>query len=196
MASNNGGDIERGGVIDGDSAVVRVAVVRESSADVVVFDAKGEPRAFSYKGAHGKVCFSGHGHDADDFLTPCFDEDGHHGDPEETCFCGIETPHLHAHVHDDNICDADEDGCKKKKGNADDALMRLAKLTLHPSDGKSSQEGETAPLLHIPVSEQLPNECNGHQLSGDVETTMKSRRRVHKVQVSYQSSIIVSLCPS
>ena len=190
-------DVESQKEADKLSSVLCLAVVREEHSDVVVFDAKGEPKAFSFKGNSGsggaKLCFSTHGHDADDFLTPCFDEEGNHGEPEESCFCGIDEPHLHAHWHDPNFCvDKEEDGgggCQagKKKTSAlktEDALMKLAKLTLEPEE-----DGEGMPLLSIPVSDHMPNQCNGNELfsslndSGHGESALRNRRRMHKVQV-------------
>jgi copper chaperone CopZ len=190
------GDVEnQGGGVKAKS-VLFLAVVTESSAEVVVFDARGEPRTFTHEaGESAKVCFSSHGHDADDLLTPCFNDEGNHGDPEESCFCGIDTPHLHAHIHDPAICDADEGGCgskKKTQGRAEDALMKLAKLTILPTD--EEDEVLNAPLLHIPVSDQMPNECNAHAfLSGLTahahahahETSRRHRKRMHKVQVRF-----------
>jgi hypothetical protein len=173
-----------------DESRLLLAVVRDNSAEVVVFDARGEARTFTHEaGESAKICFSSHGHDVDDLLTPCFNEDGHHGDPEESCFCGIDTPHLHAHVHDPAICDADEGGCgskKKTQGRAEEVLMKLAKLTLQPTD--DHDEVMNAPLLHIPVSGQMPNECNGHAFFnglGGHETSRRNRRRLHTVQVCF-----------
>jgi hypothetical protein len=82
-----------------------IAILSESGNEILIYDANGELQSFAY--SHGNfrdLCFSSHGHDAGDLLTPCFDEDGHHGEPEEDCFCGVETPHIHAHIHDPKIC--------------------------------------------------------------------------------------------
>lgn len=179
-----------------EKSVLCLAVVRDESSDVVVFDVKGEPKIYSYQdiankngntnNSNGtKICFSTHGHDADDLLTPCFDEEGCHGEPEESCFCGIEEPHLHAHWHDPKICDADEASLADVK--ADEALMKLAKLTLEPLE----EEASTAPLmLSLPVSDHMPNECNANELftslsdGGHGVAALRYRRRMHKVQVS------------
>jgi len=172
------------------SAVLCLAVVRDDFSDVVVFDAKGEPKAFSFKElltkkADGKICFSAHGHDTDDFLTPCFDEEGNFGEPEESCFCGIDEPHLHAHWHDPKTCDAQKGSLADIK--AEDVLMKLAKLTLEPLD-----EDETMPMLSLGISEHMPNACNATELytnlmeNGHHVSAMQRRRRLHKVQVRIQ----------
>jgi hypothetical protein len=180
-----------------DKSLLCLAVVRDNGADVVLFDASGSPRTFSYKqqqkgsgdNANFKVCFSSHGNDAaDDFLTPCFDEDGYFGIPEESCFCGIETPHLHAHVHDPKTCDGgDQPKTRADGANNEAALMNLAKLTLHPTD--DNPKDYKAQMLHIPITEQMPNECNADEFFSNVndnghnESSLLNRRRMHKVQV-------------
>lgn len=180
-----------------DNSVLCLAVVRESGADVVLFDARGVPRTFSYRGGSSaaKVCFSSHGQDADDLLSPCFDEDGNHGMPEESCFCGLETPHLHAHVHDPKTCEADEEGREVVAAADEKALMNLAKLTLHPVDDE-----QTGNKFHIPITEQMPNECNAEQFinslsnSGHNESTLENRVRMHQVQVSSFLPPILIIC--
>lgn len=149
-----------------------LAVVRENGADVVVFDKEGKPRVFSIHDNDGtqinknnndpnkKICFSTHGQEGiDDLLTPCFDEDGKHGIPEEGCFCGIDTPHLHAHLYNPTTCDdhneneevldlvglggeatsfnSSQTNTKKNKKTSTtqaDDIMFLSQLTLHPND--------------------------------------------------------------
>jgi hypothetical protein len=162
-----------------DGGVLCLAVVRESGADISLFDASGEVRSFSYKGDIRKLCFSSHGQEADDLLTPCFDDAGNHGSPEEGCFCGVETPHLHAHVHDPKTCNEDS------PNTAEVDLMKLARMTLHPTE-----ESKNSSLFQIPVSERLPKECNSkdfvHHLStsGDSLHAPLKKRRMHKVKVS------------
>jgi copper chaperone CopZ len=86
-----------------------LAVIRENGTDLVVFDAGGQPRTFRYRGDVRKLCFSSHGNAGlEDLLTPCFDEQGNHGDPDESCFCGVDVPHLHAHVRNPRTCGADD----------------------------------------------------------------------------------------
>jgi hypothetical protein len=121
-------------------------------------------------------------------LTPCFDEDGNHGTPEESCFCGVETPHLHAHLHDPKTCDVDNDG-QQRKSTDEQALMNLAKLTLHPVDGKGDQKSQ---MLHMSITDRMPKECNAEEFfnslsdNGHNESSLQNRRRMHKVQVSLQ----------
>jgi len=184
-------DVESQQIPSKESSVLCLAVVREDKSDVVVFDAKGVPKYFSYKdqkgggGGGGKICFEGHGHNADDFLTPCFDEEGCHGEPEESCFCGNEEPHIHAHWHDPSICDV---AGASEAADSHNVLMKLAKLTLEPTDNDGD---ESAPMLSLPVSDHMPNQCNaneivsslrdgGHGASGFENQT---RRRMYKVQV-------------
>jgi hypothetical protein len=162
-----------------DGGVLCLAVVRESGADISLFDASGDVRSFSYKGDIRNLCFSSHGQQADDLLTPCFDDAGNHGTPEEGCFCGVETPHLHAHVHDPKTCNEDSND------TAEVDLMKLARMTLHPTE-----ESKNSSLFQIPVSERLPKECNSkdvvHHLStgGDSLHAPLKKRRMHKVKVS------------
>lgn len=171
-----------------DNSLLCLAVVRENSADVVLFDASGEPRTFSYEGSNARVCFSSHGHDADDLLTPCFDGDGNHGSPEESCFCGADIPHLHAHLHDPITCGANDE---REEMTGDEALMDLAKLTLYPVDSKED-------ILHIPVTEHMPNECNAEEFFNSLsnsehnESWLDNRRRMHKVQVSSSLFLVLS----
>ena len=110
-----------------------LAVTHKDGAEVVVWDANGTPRTFSYKGNPDKLCFQIHCSDfAEDGAyqtTPCFDKHGIHDDPAEICSCGVETPHLHAHVHnEDTCCDNPEDGSIR------DSNSQLTSVTLHAKD--------------------------------------------------------------
>ena len=165
-----------------------LAVVRENGADVVLFDATGVPRSFTYSGDAGKLCFSTHGNgQVDDLLTPCFDEDGKHGVPDESCFCGVDTPHLHAHMHDPKTCkDEDEDNDEKKKNaQGERNLQYLAQLTLHPTGNDFFLE-EAERLVNMAVSEQLPKQCNSKEISRHMNehglTQSQNKRRMHKIQ--------------
>lgn len=120
--------------------------IPSQGTDIIVVDARGNLQSFVLKDKNGAdgtsttlrdLCFSSHGHKADDFLTPCFDEEGLHGEPEEPCFCGIDTPHLHAHWHDPKTCTSEH---KDTANIAESQLMALAGLTLHPlpASGSSS----------------------------------------------------------
>ena len=140
---------------------VCIAIIQEESSDLVVLDVSGNPRTFSYQGDLTHLCFSTHGAKGlDAFLTPCFDEDGFHGTPEEGCFCGIETPHIHAHRHNPKKCvDSVETGCKsKKKSNINDDIGYLASITLHPKDTENN-------LPNFPITEIHPKECNSEQVT-------------------------------
>ena len=157
-----------------------LAVVRENGADLVLFDATGVPRSFTYSGDAGKLCFSTHGADAvDDLLTPCFDEDGNHGAPDEGCFCGVDTPHLHAHLHDPKKCEDET----KTNAQGESDVQYLAQLTLYPTHDSEQQE----PLVNMAVSAQLPKQCNSEELSrrmGEHGLSHGSirQRRMHKIQ--------------
>jgi copper chaperone CopZ len=152
------------------SSSICLAVVREDGADVVIFDASGAPRTFKHKGDIRNLCFKTHGFGmADDLLTPCFDEDGNHGSPEEDCFCGIDTPHLHAHLYDPTVCQEHNVG--------DNSIHFLASQTLHPI--QDTVDGD----FSIGVSEYMPKECNSDQVSGHVKPSHKHHwRRMHKVK--------------
>ena len=80
------------------TSLLCIAVVRPDHSAVDVYDSKGKSRTFradpkavlSAAGSNGgtKLCFSTHGagNGADGLLSPCFDENGEHGEPEEGCF--------------------------------------------------------------------------------------------------------------
>jgi hypothetical protein len=149
---------------------VCLALVRENGMDVVVFDATGVPRTFRSKHSHPpkKLCFSSHG-DHDEWLTPCLDADGHHGTPEESCFCGIETPHLHAHIHDPKQCDVNITASSRSNKTADPRIGWLASQTLFPSTEDASR---------IPITDSLPKECNA-SLTNERRRWKSGSRRLH-----------------
>lgn len=133
----------------------RIAILRENG-HVDVYDAKGKVKTFVAEVVQSGVkdtvefCFSSHGHDGvDELLTPCFDTNGEHGDPEEPCVCGVDTPHLHAHLRNEKTC------TDNKKENHD--VARLAKSTFHPAASSEEQ----VPLVE---SESLPIQCNAHEI--------------------------------
>jgi hypothetical protein len=115
-----------------------LGLVSTSGNDVAIFDVSGNLEYFSYNKADSKgrrLCFSSHALDADDLLTPCFDDEGYHGIPDESCFCGIGTPHIHAHIHDPKMCgDVDGEDIDNSCNEKEEKLMFLARLTLHPVD--------------------------------------------------------------
>ena len=160
-----------------DDSPVCLAVIREDGGDIVLFDASGKPRAFRYKGDIRNLCFETHGSSmADDLLTPCFDEDGNHGEPEESCFCGEDGPHLHAHLRDS--CGG--------QGNKTDNINYLATHILHPIDESTDTDDS---VCNLGVSESLPKDCNADKISelgvqsDERPTRCKSHsRRVHQVR--------------
>lgn len=169
-----------------------LAVIREDGADIVIFDALGSPRTFSCKGDDTrKLCFSSHGnHLVDDLLTPCFDAEGNHGVPDEMCFCGVETPHLHAHVKDPKTCTAARLVMQQQQKQShqsspppqDGDILHLATQTLYPVHQEQ--------LVQINVSEQMPKQCNSEELKQrlrdhqiqESHTGILHRRRLHKVK--------------
>ena len=181
---------------DSDEEVVHclAVVLPENGKTVSVLDASGSVRSFSYQGSEGggdisNLCFSSHGTDTmtDDLLTPCLDEAGYHGMPDEGCFCGVDIPHLHAHVHDPKLCNNNnEQGPNYKKNNvasSESNWIKLASLTLLPGDDDKhcGSTGEEDRLLQIPASEHMPNECNSKDVllsprSSSSETTVQNRR--------------------
>jgi len=156
-----------------------IAVVQENGGNITIYDADGKGQSFSYKGKTNgkKLCFSTHGaKNVDDLLTPCFDEDFKHGDPEEDCYCGVSTPHVHAHLHDPKTCDADSNNNGASSFVGDGWLTQLARVTLHPTE-----TGEEKKEICLPVTEQMPNECNSKQLLDHNKNKNKNARKV-KVQ--------------
>jgi len=138
-----------------------IAIVRDQSSDLVLLDASGKSRTFSYQCGASKLCFLSHGTKGTDaLLTPCFDKDGLHGTPEEECFCGIDTPHIHAHKHNHERCvDHVESGCKSKRKSSEDAdVGYLASVILHPKDSNSG-------LPQFPITKVHPEECNSEQVA-------------------------------
>ena len=176
-----------------------IAILRENG-HVDVYDVNGQVKSFSSdKNANtttatatvptatpsatatksavdpNNICFSSHGHDVDEFLTPCFDELGQHGDPEEGCFCGIDTPHLHAHVHNDKTC-IDHDDHDHDKND----VSRLSQLTFHPveydSNSNSKQDQHQHQYQPLIESESMPNACNAQELKSKLNRTDRNRK--------------------
>lgn len=152
-----------------DKTLTCLAVIRPDNSSVDVFDIKGRSRTFRFnnkrKDMSGKkLCFSTHdaGEDIDGMLTPCFDRNGEHGEPEEECACGEEEPHLHAHIYDSEICGIVDDnpGCasanaaKKKATN----WRFLSQVTLLLDDGSKEEAS------YMPITESMPKECNSGAL--------------------------------
>jgi copper chaperone CopZ len=102
-------------------------------------------------------------------LTPCFDEFGNHGIPDESCFCGVDTPHIHAHLRE--LCAAYQEHQQQQGGQSNKASVSanysgalttmLASQTLHPipdDDGKLLLE------FSIPATEGMPSACNSREI--------------------------------
>jgi copper chaperone CopZ len=174
-----------------------LALVRENGIDVVVFDASGVPKTFRSTNSNSflrtkshlpppKLCFDSHGH-YDELLTPCFDGEGMHGSPEDSCFCGVETPHLHAHLHDPQTCQGDQ---PNRKTFPSDRIGMLASQTLVPSASAVSELLHGShPLVHIPITDSLPKQCNAHDVAKATGPTESSKlqlrhgsRRIRQVQ--------------
>ena len=200
---------DQGGNDEGTEPLRCIAVVRPDHSAVDVYDVKGRSRTFrparkmksggSASGTDGagvtaKICFSTHdvGNGADGLLSPCFDENGEHGEPEETCFCGIDDPHLHAHVYDPERCGDDnpdgdrkccDDGacgsngrssgcCQERdadKGKKEVEFSFLAQLTLHPDPDDTDDADSNADdvMLSSSHSVKMPiNESLPKQCNG------------------------------
>ena len=152
-----------------------LAVIRPDNVTVDVFDVKGHSRAFRSKNKilnnkllSNKLCFSAHGagENIDGMLTYCFDANGEHGEPDEVCFCGEEEPHLHAHIHDPELCGDDNcDGGVKTEhvGKQKTTNWRfLSQLTLHLVD--DDEENSPKGVASMPVTSSMPNQCNSSTL--------------------------------
>lgn len=100
----------------------------------------------------------------------------------ESCFCGVDTAHLHAHLRQPD-CDTTKGKTKKhNQGNLDDTKVGyLASQILHPAEDEIP---ETNMMVNMEVSDQLPNVCNNDVIVGD-HPELRPRegsKRVHKVQ--------------
>lgn len=154
-----------------------LAVIRPDNITVDVFDVKGRSRAFRSKNKilnkkllSNKLCFSTHGagDNIDGMLTYCFDQNGEHGEPDEVCACGEEEPHLHAHIHDtelcgENVCDGGKNSISQPGKQKTTTNWRfLSQLTLHLVDG----DNENSPngVASMPITSSMPNQCNSSTL--------------------------------
>ena len=147
-----------------------LAVIRSDHASVVVFDSNGQPKSFRQSSlfpnkndSMRKLCFSSHdaGPNIDGMLTHCFDAQGIHGMPEESCVCGLEVPHIHAHLHSELCDETVTECCDEKRKNNKKRMMNqwrfLSQITLH-LDESSDENGGNVVLL--PINSSLPKECN------------------------------------
>jgi len=154
---------------DNQDGCLCLAVVRENNTGIVLWDANGEPKTFSFENKNNndipsqhvdnhkrRLCFDTHGSEfAESLLSPCFDEEGHHtNEVDETCFCGVETPHIHAHYHDEKTCSSHDEA--KHSHNSDD-IGYLASLTLHAMEKQEK-------VTNFEISKSFPNVCNSKQV--------------------------------
>lgn len=143
-----------------------IAIVSEDGTHLVVYDCSGAPRRFHHPGGipMHKLCFHGHNVEEDDMLTPCLDENGYHGEPEEPCFCGVDTPHIHAHLHE---------VCQKKTRDCEMEFSFLASQILYPVENTFKDE-----QLQIAATQGMPDECNAVPKT----EVAKHLKRLHRVQ--------------
>ena len=184
-------DLGRGG-----NGLICLALVNESGDEVSIIDAKSEVRSFSLFQRIGqggdvrKLCFSSHGYGGtDDLLTPCLDDDGCHGVPDEGCFCGLTEPHIHAHFHDPKLCNHHQ----KRNNNGRDPtgaeLMKLARLTLRPTTATASGDDSTISnnIFRVPESAFMRTMCNSQdytaRMDGHLREPLLKKKTLHKVQV-------------
>jgi len=195
-----------------------VAVLSRDGSKVSIYDSSGAVRTFAVDGFMNdsnnskKLCFSSHGvPHVDEYLSPCFNADGLHGDPEEGCFCGIDEAHLHAHPYDEKMCGDGDRTSQLKRTMSDKDLMQLAKLTLHKVEevdeeggqiletkatltALKSEIGTQKRLRHcnsMPASPSLPAICNSREIAQsikeyglDVKYPSTDRERIFQVKVS------------
>ncbi len=102
------------------------------------------------------LCFSTGDVDAD-LLSACFDENGLHGESEETCMCGDPQPHIHAHLKNATCCDG--------------SLSAMTKVKLVVSSTPST--------IAFDISEALPSGCNSVSPSKTVHSEILPIRVKH-----------------
>lgn len=156
-------------------AHVCLAVLRPDNSALDVFDASGKAQQFILRNkrhmkdiSDKEICFATHSgktsnNDIDMMATPCFNDMGYHDEPSEICPCGEEEAHIHAHIYNPDICDVDDccmtDAIRKKATN----WNFLSQLTFYENDN-SSGSGSKAGHIHMPITENLPSECNSKVL--------------------------------
>ena len=124
---------------------------------VVLWDTSGVPRRFCLSSGsrasckqqqqQQTLCFGSHNSpNVDDLLTPCLDEEGRHGVPEEECFCGEEEPHLHAHWHHPSHCENLSSSSSSKHVEVE----RLANVMLMPQTQEHQEDALLSPSLEHP----------------------------------------------
>jgi hypothetical protein len=118
----------------------------------------------------------------DGILTPCFNDNGQHDEPDEGCPCGVDEPHIHAHYHDPNICDIDYSNPNNNKADTVTTswnfLTQLTLPLLNNGDNNMSREKETknGGFVTFPLTDSMPNECNSIALNNHLlEQGLKRR---------------------
>ena len=146
-----------------------LAVLRPNNTSIVVFDINGHPKSFRAPQLElSQLCFSSHnaGQDVDGMLTHCFDEFGRHGIPAEGCICGVEEPHLHAHLHSE-LCDEtiECEMSKRKRTN----WRFLSQITLHLVNDHGIDNRTEKSFNHMPINLSMPKECNSSAIQRHFE---------------------------
>jgi copper chaperone CopZ len=160
-----------------------IAVIRPDNMTVDVFDVNGRSRAFRSKNKalnnkllSSKLCFSTHGaagDNIDGMLTYCFNGKGEHGEPDdEVCPCGEEEPHLHAHIHNPEVCSSGSENdnkgriCNVAKQHANNNWRFLSQLTLHlvEDDNSDDDNPPNDGLANLPINSSMPKQCNAEAL--------------------------------
>lgn len=167
-----------------------LAIIRQHNSTVDIFDIHGQSRTFRIGNTNKhnndnekqrKLCFATHGTKnemmIDGILTPCFNGEGQHDEPDEGCPCGVDEPHIHAHYHDPTICDIDhyfnnkaDGGCVSNKNNYTATGWNfLSQLTLPllTNDGDNMGEKKKNGVI-FPVTDNMPKECNSGVLNNEL----------------------------
>ncbi|GMH68998.1 hypothetical protein TrLO_g1265 [Triparma laevis f. longispina] len=127
--------------------------------DLHIYDLTGSHRVYTTFPPNQNlenVCFSSHSLPAD-LLTTCFNEKFEHGEAEETCVCGEEEAHLHAHFKG-NDCEGGEMG------------LTQVKLILKTVQNK--------PMFEI--CDTMPKSCTAKAKISAVRTSIKVQHGDHE----------------
>ena len=175
---------------EGDSAAASSSclVVAMEGGVVVVFDAAGNARSFqaattsptsssvvvAVDAEAKELCFD---HPYNNL--PCFTAQGLHGIPEEPCvICDVETPHLHAHVKDETICNHSNHHHHHNEENENamdwkERLKLLATQVLHPIHPENNYNNNNHEEV---ISLLLPEEQQEHQATEATSTIAEKKR--------------------